>query len=116
MLLGILGPVLVLILPDARSKDGKQQGPGQGPSTYSDADSKTIEVQPTEVYTVTPFHQHEWFYYDLEQIRQGPLSFEDLKRLWQETRVGGNTYVWHEGMGNWEKISEIPDLLAALNK
>ena len=115
MFLGILGPLVVLVMPDASKQKGKTQGSSSNPF-YTGPDSTTIEVQPSEVYTVTQFHQHEWYYYDQAQERHGPITFEDLRRMWHDNVVGGNTFVWHEGRDSWTRISEIPDLLLALNR
>lgn len=52
----------------------------------------------------------EWFYLDQARLQQGPVSFDHLKTLWQDSSINLQTLVWAEGMENWTKIKEVSDL------
>jgi len=55
-----------------------------------------------------------WFYQQNEQ-QIGPVTIEELINLLIQKIVDKNTYVWSEGMENWQQLQNIPDLkMAAL--
>ena len=49
------------------------------------------------------------YYYSDGQNQFGPVSLEDLR-----TKIDANTLVWHEGMPNWDKASNVEELKAML--
>ena len=49
------------------------------------------------------------YYYSDGQNQFGPVSLEDLR-----TKIDANTLVWHEGMPNWEKASNVEELKTIL--
>ena len=60
----------------------------------------------------TPANQHavvaavgEWFIVVAGE-QQGPLSVEEIKRRVQGGELPGDTYVWKDGMGDWERIAD----------
>jgi len=40
--------------------------------------------------------------------QRGPLSDEALQREVDEGRVLSSTFVWHEGMAEWKRLSDVP--------
>jgi GYF domain 2 len=52
-----------------------------------------------------------WYYLDPQHIQQGPFEFPDLIKTWKEKQINEATYVWGEGMKEWKKLSEQPELL-----
>ncbi|HWV39405.1 MAG TPA: GYF domain-containing protein [Vulgatibacter sp.] len=40
--------------------------------------------------------------------QRGPLSDEALQREIEEGRVLPTTFVWHEGMAAWQRLSDVP--------
>ena len=49
-------------------------------------------------------------YVDKTAQMVGPLSLEKLKYFWEEGMVHSHSYIWTEGMMNWQKVQEIPGL------
>lgn len=47
------------------------------------------------------------YYYSDGQNQFGPVSLEDLC-----TKIDANTLVWHDGMPNWDKASNVEELKA----
>lgn len=62
------------------------------------------------------FSSKQWFFYDSAKQMQGPLSFPQLQTSWKEASVNDQTYVWCEGMENWQTIGELPQFIDALAK
>lgn len=106
MLLGLLGLLLVFLLPVVTDEE--------------------VPVEEAEFATLEPKHeqppnvdQHDylikdWYYYDTNRERQGPVRFEALKTLWEQGSLNEETFMWSEGMPEWKKIEEIPNLHANL--
>ena len=46
------------------------------------------------------------YFYTDGQTRFGPFSIDEMKRK----RLPGHTLVWYQGLNDWMKISEIPEL------
>lgn len=57
-----------------------------------------------------------WYYLDGEQRQIGPLEFTDLTKVFQEKQLAKGTFVWGEGMENWQKLEELPDLEEEITK
>ncbi len=52
------------------------------------------------------FVEKIWFIF-LDQKQEGPYSLLDLKR---DERLTPETFAWKEGMKDWKRIAEIPEL------
>jgi hypothetical protein len=52
-----------------------------------------------------------WYYLDPSHAPQGPLPFPDLIKTWKEQRIGEATYIWGEGMTEWKRLRDEPDLI-----
>ena len=48
------------------------------------------------------------YYYHNGQDKVGPLSLEDLKKQ----NITRDTYVWYEGLTDWKRAGDIPELQA----
>lgn len=100
---GILGLLFVFILPAVNPED-ENQG------------------EPAEIFEETPLPQlphhdyaiKEWYYYDAQKQRIGPVSYNDLKANWKDAIIHPDTFVWAEGMGDWRPLKDVPDLLEHL--
>lgn len=51
----------------------------------------------------------KWFYI-LKGVQQGPVSDEQIRALIDSCDLLPGDLVWHEGMGDWEAISQVPEL------
>lgn len=64
------------------------------------------KVQPIEVKAEhTP---DEWFALK-GSLRFGPFAFTELVRLLQEKSMHDSDFVWHAGLKDWQKVSDLPD-------
>lgn len=88
MLFGVFGLLALYLMPQVEEKTSK------------------VEAEPIP----DPFSLKMWFYLkEGEQI--GPVAFDKLKREWKDS-----TYVWSEGMAEWKKIGDLPELKSRLEK
>lgn len=102
MLLGFLGLLLLFLLPPVNETE----------TNAEEAEYALLEPQG-ETSLPLPGHDYmikDWFYYDSQQQRQGPIRFEDLHHLWKDGVIDDHTFVWSDGMENWKKIEEIQNL------
>ena len=58
----------------------------------------------------------EWFYGDDDEEQKGPLTFPDLRRLYNEGMIRDDTLVWNEGMENWEEIGSLKEVMAKIKQ
>lgn len=58
----------------------------------------------------------EWFYLDKDRQQQGPFSFYVISELWESSTLNSQTFVWTDGMPEWKKVHEIPDLYDVLER
>ncbi|NGX54486.1 MAG: hypothetical protein KR126chlam2_00097 [Chlamydiae bacterium] len=52
-----------------------------------------------------------WYYLDTTHKQQGPVDFDHLTKVWKSQKIADHSYLWTDGMGDWKKLSELPDLL-----
>lgn len=57
-----------------------------------------------------------WYYLDMEQRQIGPLEFTDLKTLFTKKELGKENFIWGEGMEEWKRIEELPEVEMHLTK
>ena len=57
-----------------------------------------------------------WYYLDQNHQQVGPVSIIALRALWNRGVLELNSYVWTEGMTQWEKVDNLSDLKTLLNK
>ncbi|HSN92624.1 MAG TPA: GYF domain-containing protein, partial [Anaeromyxobacteraceae bacterium] len=55
----------------------------------------------------------DW-YVAIGEAQVGPLPLAEVKRKWETGEVGPDSLVWKPGMGDWEPLSAVSDLAAAL--
>jgi len=88
MLLGLLGLLLLFILPPAvKTKDEK-------PPTTQPEPQQTL---PEKL----------WYYLDQQHAQHGPVPLSQLKDLMAKNELSAASYVWSEGMETWKKIGEL---------
>lgn len=104
MLLGFLGLLLLFLLPPVQ----------EGEAGVQEIENSFLEPKTDSIPAASSYsHEYlikEWFYYDSEKNRQGPVRFEDLHDLWKAGVINDSTFVWSDGMVNWQKIEEIQPL------
>lgn len=108
MLLGLLGLLLLFILSPVK-EEGKPAG-----TLSEDSEIAMMELDP-EPHTAKELPSYEeWYYYDRNKVRQGPVQFETLKQLWSSGEIHEETFLWKEGLENWKKIESLPELYSKL--
>lgn len=107
MLLGILGLLLLFLLPPLEASEGEKP---QTEELESDA-PVFVELLPGETYKIK-----DWFYLDAHRSQVGPVNYNQLKEAWDEGKLSQKTLVWCEGMDLWQKIEELSDLKEGLLK
>ena len=50
-----------------------------------------------------------WYYYQGEE-QIGPVEKGEIKKLHQEGKLTGDSYVWKKGMDNWQPLQSIKEL------
>lgn len=54
------------------------------------------------------------WYYAVGEDREGPLTLEELDEAIRNGHVRGETYVWTEGMADWQEARQVPQVAARL--
>lgn len=66
----------------------------------------------SETGTPTPAHDgSEWFVLKGEH-RFGPFGFGEVVRMLQQKVVFPFDFVWHAGLGDWQRLAEVPEFHA----
>jgi hypothetical protein len=55
----------------------------------------------------------EW-HYAIDNNPVGPVSFENLKRLWVSGQITVDTLVWTNALSNWARIGDVPGMDSVL--
>lgn len=97
LFLGVLGVLLVVILPNRIHHKPFAPPPPSRP-------------QRSEAWLKM------WYYLDPTHAQQGPLEFPDFVKHLRENRLSETSYVWGEGMKEWKRLVEMPDLLREMDK
>jgi hypothetical protein len=94
------------------------------PSLKKDDEAKIFISTPTQVpdsasSPVIPDWKLEedklWYYLDRSHEQVGPVSIIALRDLWARGLLELNSYVWSEGMDQWQKVAQLPSLREALS-
>ncbi len=68
-------------------------------------------VPPKPLPSLTPLEPEHmgklWYFLDEEKQQFGPMSLDGLNRAWKEGKVREKTYVWNEGMANWQPLQAV---------
>ncbi len=96
--LGIFGPLLLFMLPKVGAK----------------------KTRPTHKPLPVPKQSEAWlkmwYYLDPAHEKQGPMEFPDLIKTWKDKGICEASYIWGEGMGDWKRLSDLPDLIDEIKK
>ncbi|MGA8165319.1 MAG: DUF4339 domain-containing protein [Waddliaceae bacterium] len=97
MLLGLIGLLILFILPSYSENESLQE----------------LQVTPDSVKTVpeeTVFDygdKQEWYYLDNQRTQIGPVTFDVLKKKWEQGNITKETFLWSEGMSNWQAVGDL---------
>lgn len=97
--MSIFGVIALLLLPRARRR---------------------VEVPTQPLRAVFPKRSESWLkmWYLLDQAhtQDGPYEFPDLIKKWKESGINEKSYVWGEGMKEWKRFSELPELVREIEQ
>ena len=116
ILLGIFAPLILLFLPAVKSERGND---GLPTMTISNPDPSLQDLPPSPVKSEIKRREEEeklWYYLDQNHQQMGPVSIIALRELWNRGQLELTSYVWSDGMTQWQTVDDLPDLKAALNK
>ncbi len=74
----------------------------------------SIPIPPKQL--TSPEANKLWYYLDQNHQQYGPVSLIALKDLWDTGQLELNSYIWSEGMPQWEKIDNLPEIKIALSR
>lgn len=96
ILFGIFGLFFLFFNPVSKKQAKSAPETAPGPTT--------IDITPK----VTSVDKDKfWYYLDAQNKQFGPMSFDALRRAWQEGTVTQETYVWNENLEHWKRFGEF---------
>ncbi|WP_068468204.1 DUF4339 domain-containing protein [Candidatus Protochlamydia phocaeensis] len=115
VLLGIFAPLILFFLPSISETD-KDTGEPTMTILHPSADLQNLPKTPPPPFEQSEVAEKLWYYLDKDHQQMGPVSLIALRDLWNTGLLELNSYVWSEGMGQWQKVDDLPALKTALNK
>jgi len=85
---------------------------GQVIRTMNDTMGNTLQQWPASMQAPTQAAAPARLYYAaLEGKQAGPFSETEIVRLINDRRVTKDSLVWHQGMTEWKKAEDVPEIL-----
>ncbi len=113
VLLGIFSLLILWLLPHVSSNQD-QEGEARPTMTVSNPDPSLHHSTSVEI--VRPLEEDKlWYYLDQHHQQMGPVSIVALRELWNRGQLDLESYVWAEGMAQWQKVDHLPNLKTVLN-
>ena len=69
--------------------------------------STAIEANPD---TTKECQEKEWYYGNADKERNGPISFNEMKDLFEKKEIGPRTKVWAQGLEGWRLLQQVAQL------
>jgi GYF domain 2 len=113
ILLGVIAPFILLFLPIVKKEHDS------GVPTIRSQPDPLLQMEQPPPAPIELKRQEEnklWFYLDQNHQQIGPVSVVALRELWNRGMLELNNYVWTEGMKQWEKVDNLPELKGILSK
>lgn len=98
MLLGILGLLLLFLLPPIDNSTPEKEEP-----------------IPVKEASQPPARLVEWYYLDANREQVGPIPYSQLTKASYDKLIKADTLVWSQGMAKWQRVDEIQELKNLLN-
>lgn len=112
VLLGIFAPLILLFLSSVKPVDSDiptMSVSNPDPSLDQDQAPPQVNLQSSEE------ENKLWYYLDQNHQQIGPVSIIALRELWNRGQLEITSYVWSDGMEQWQKVDNLPDLKKSLN-
>jgi hypothetical protein len=116
ILLGIFAPLILLFLSSVKNEAANNGAPTM---TISNPDPSLLNLPQTPTQEEVKINEEEtklWYYLDQNHQQMGPVSIIALRELWNRGQLELNSYVWSDGMEQWQKVDNLVELKEALNK
>jgi hypothetical protein len=116
VLLGIFAPLILLFLSSVKTEPSSN---GRPTMTVSNPDPSLqhLPQSPTQENLKRQEEENKlWHYLDQNHQQMGPVSVIALRELWNRGQLELNSYVWTDGMEQWQKIDNLPELKSILSK
>lgn len=111
LLIGLFAPLILWLLPTVESEEKKIK------ENTREVSSRPLELSgEKEKVPHSPLVEKLWYYLDQHHQQYGPVSLLALRELWNTGRLELTSYVWTEGMANWEIVDHLPELKEELSK
>jgi len=107
IIFGMIGTLLLLALPAYKEK-----------SQIKEDQNDEMEINELAVFSKedcsAKLFQTNWYYLNEKLEQNGPYAFNLLKKIWIDGKITPNSFIWTEGMTNWEKILDLPEVYNCL--
>ncbi|MBJ7449287.1 MAG: DUF4339 domain-containing protein [Parachlamydiales bacterium] len=112
LMFGLFGLAALLIMPRLKKEALKEQ--------LVTASHSYPVVEPIIIDDVVVIHdegirEKNWYFLDDSHAIQGPMGFLQLYDACQNDKVNDQTYVWTEGMSDWQRVDTLAALQEELN-
>ena len=116
VLLGIFAPLILLFLSPVKTE--RENGYPTMTVSKPDPSQEHLSMPPPtpEELKLQDEEEKLWYYLDQTHQQIGPVSIVALRALWNRGLLELKSYVWSNGMPQWEKVDNLPELKAGLNK
>jgi len=118
LLFGFFAPLILLFIPRLGPDGAPLKQDNEPMMNVSNPDPSLANQipPPSPLLTRSKDEDKLWYYLDQDHQQIGPVSVVALRELWNTGRLELSSYVWSEGMLDWKKVDELPDLKDVLNK
>lgn len=113
VLLGVFAPLILFFLSSNNESNEENAMPSM---TLSKPDPSLQTAAPPPSMEFKGNEDKLWYYLDKDHKQMGPVSIVALRDLWNRGLLELTSYVWSQGMNDWLKVEQLPELKAALNK
>jgi hypothetical protein len=89
---------------------------GQVIRTMNDTMGSTMQQWPASMKAPAPVQTEpaRLYYAALEGKQAGPFSETEIVRLIGDKRITKDSLVWHQGMAEWKKAEDVPEILRVI--
>ncbi len=118
LLLGIFAPIILFVLTLFPNKEKDPQQPPSWPMEIMPIPEAQLKSE-APIQTELPKKIDDsrlWYYLDKNHQQMGPVSIIGLREEWNRGLVDLESYVWAQGMSDWKKIDDQPDLKKLLSE
>lgn len=115
LLLGVIAPIVLFFLSNLKKEKEIENSTTPTMTVYPPSHQMLpSETQEEPKQLALTEDNKLWYYLDDNHHQYGPVSLIALKDLWNTGQLNLNSYVWSEGMQQWEIVDSLPHLKEAL--